>query len=89
MADRTAGVGFYFRNVTELILFGVRGHLRTLQPGRTQTNVLISQNASTPANPIRFTPSSNPARPALPGIVRPLPPARLGSMGNEDVEANC
>ena len=29
------GVGFYFRNVTELILFGVRGkNARTLAPGR-------------------------------------------------------
>ena len=37
------GVGFYYRNVTELVLFGVRGHLRTLQPGRTQTNILISR----------------------------------------------
>ncbi len=34
------GVGFYYRNVTELILFGVRGSLRTLQPGRTQTNII-------------------------------------------------
>jgi len=34
------GVGFYFRNVTELILFGVRGSMRTLQPGRTQVNIL-------------------------------------------------
>jgi N6-adenosine-specific RNA methylase IME4 len=35
------GVGFYFRNVTELILFGVRGkNARTLQPGRTQVNYL-------------------------------------------------
>jgi len=33
------GVGFYFRNVTELLLFGVRGrHARTLSPGRTQVN---------------------------------------------------
>ena len=37
------GVGFYFRNVTELILFGVRGHMRTLQPGRTQVNILSTQ----------------------------------------------
>jgi N6-adenosine-specific RNA methylase IME4 len=37
------GVGFYFRNVTELLLFGVKGHLRTLKPGRKQTNVIISQ----------------------------------------------
>jgi len=33
------GVGFYFRNVTELILFGVRGkHARTLAPARRQVN---------------------------------------------------
>lgn len=37
------GVGFYFRNVTELVLFGVKGRLRTLGPGRRQTNVIISQ----------------------------------------------
>lgn len=38
------GVGFYFRNVTELILFGVRGkNARTLQPGRTQVNYLCSR----------------------------------------------
>ena len=34
------GVGFYFRNVTELLLFGVRGSLRTLGPGRSQVNLL-------------------------------------------------
>ena len=35
------GVGFYFRNVTELVLFGVRGKsARTLQPGRTQVNYI-------------------------------------------------
>ncbi len=35
------GVGFYFRNVTELLLFGVRGkNARTLQPGRRQVNYL-------------------------------------------------
>jgi N6-adenosine-specific RNA methylase IME4 len=37
------GVGFYFRNVTELLLFGVKGKLRTLQPGRRQVNILISR----------------------------------------------
>jgi N6-adenosine-specific RNA methylase IME4 len=37
------GVGFYFRNVTELVLFGVRGGLRTLDPGRTQTNIIRSR----------------------------------------------
>lgn len=35
------GVGFYFRNVTEIVLFGIRGkNARTLQPGRTQVNYL-------------------------------------------------
>jgi N6-adenosine-specific RNA methylase IME4 len=34
------GVGFYFRNTTELILFGVRGRLRTLPPGRRQVNII-------------------------------------------------
>lgn len=38
------GVGFYFRNVTELLLFGVRGkNARTLQPGRTQVNFLATR----------------------------------------------
>ena len=37
------GVGFYFRNVTELILFGTRGNFRTLPPGRRQTNIIVSQ----------------------------------------------
>ena len=38
------GVGFYFRNVTELILFGVRGkNARTLAPGRRQVNLLATR----------------------------------------------
>jgi N6-adenosine-specific RNA methylase IME4 len=37
------GVGFYFRNVTEMVLFGVKGELRTLQPGRSQVNILLSR----------------------------------------------
>jgi N6-adenosine-specific RNA methylase IME4 len=34
------GVGFYFRNVTEPVLFGVRGQLRTEAPGRRQVNMI-------------------------------------------------
>lgn len=34
------GVGFYFRNVTELLLFGVRGSMRTLSPARRQVNMI-------------------------------------------------
>lgn len=37
------GVGFYFRNVTELVLFGVRGSSRTLHPGRRQVNLLATR----------------------------------------------
>ena len=38
------GVGFYFRNVSELILFGTRGkNARTLAPGRSQVNYISSQ----------------------------------------------
>ena len=38
------GVGFYFRNVTEILLFGVRGkNARTLQRGRTQVNLLATR----------------------------------------------
>ncbi|ABG30738.1 S-adenosylmethionine-binding protein [Roseobacter denitrificans] len=38
------GVGFYFRNVTEILLFGVRGkNARTLAPGRSQENIISTQ----------------------------------------------
>lgn len=38
------GVGFYFRNVTEMLLFGIRGNnARTLAPGRRQVNLLRTQ----------------------------------------------
>ncbi len=38
------GVGFYFRNVTELVLFGIRGNdNRTLPPGRTQVNLVAER----------------------------------------------
>ncbi|MCB1933496.1 MT-A70 family methyltransferase [Accumulibacter sp.] len=37
------GVGFYFRNTTEMILFGVHGkNARTLAPGRKQVNIIRS-----------------------------------------------
>jgi N6-adenosine-specific RNA methylase IME4 len=37
------GVGFYFRNTTEIILFGIKGRFRTLAPGRSQVNVIRTQ----------------------------------------------
>ncbi len=38
------GVGFYFRNVTEVLLFGTKGsNARTLDPGRSQVNLIRTQ----------------------------------------------
>lgn len=38
------GVGFYFRNTTEMVLFGVKGkNARTLSPGRRQVNIIRTQ----------------------------------------------
>jgi len=38
------GVGFYFRNVTEIVLFGTRGkNIRTLKPGRKQPNIIVTR----------------------------------------------
>ena len=37
-------MGFYFRNVTEILLFGTRGRdVRTLDPGRSQENVIATR----------------------------------------------
>lgn len=36
------GVGFYYRNVTELVLFGTRGQLRTSQTGRRMVNFIAT-----------------------------------------------
>ncbi|MBN2706349.1 MAG: S-adenosylmethionine-binding protein [Deltaproteobacteria bacterium] len=48
------GVGFYFRNVTELVLFGIRGSMRTLPPGRTQVNLLSSRKREHSRKPEEF-----------------------------------
>ena len=45
------GVGFYFRNVTEVLLFGVRGSMRTLKPGRTQTNIISTRKGAHSVKP--------------------------------------
>jgi N6-adenosine-specific RNA methylase IME4 len=37
------GVGFYFRNVTEVLLFGIKGKIRTLAPGRRQVNIIVTR----------------------------------------------
>src|SRR4051795_6259068 len=49
------GVGFYFRNVTELVLFGIRGkNARTLAPGRTQVNLLAARKREHSRKPDEF-----------------------------------
>jgi N6-adenosine-specific RNA methylase IME4 len=49
------GVGFYFRNVTEMVLFGVRGkNARTLAPGRRQVNFLATQKREHSRKPDEF-----------------------------------
>ncbi|MEI8372346.1 MAG: MT-A70 family methyltransferase [Planctomycetota bacterium] len=46
------GVGFYFRNVTELLLFGIKGSMRTLKPGRTQVNLLSTRKQEHSRKPL-------------------------------------
>lgn len=83
------GVGFYFRNVTELILFGVRGHMRTLQPGRTQTNIITTKKREHSRKPDQIydiVESCSPG-PYLEMFAR-FPREGWTQWGNEDVEQN-
>jgi N6-adenosine-specific RNA methylase IME4 len=48
------GVGFYFRNVTELLLFGIRGSMRTLPPGRRMVNLLPMRKREHSRKPDEF-----------------------------------
>ena len=51
------GVGFYFRNVTEILLFGVRGNNnRTLSPARSQVNLIRTQKREHSRKPDEFIP---------------------------------
>ncbi len=51
------GVGFYFRNVTEMLLFGTRGKLRTLKPGRRRSTSSSAASRSIPGNRTKPTES--------------------------------
>lgn len=51
------GVGFYFRNVTEILLFGIRGTgNRTLSAGRTQVNLIREIKHEHSRKPSAFIP---------------------------------
>lgn len=84
------GVGFYFRNVTELLLFGVRGSMRTLAPGRTQVNFLATrkrEHSRKPDEAYELIESCSPG-PYLELFARFDRPG-WKQWGNEDVEANA
>lgn len=83
------GVGFYFRNVTEVVLFGVRGSMRTLQPGRTQVNLLPSrkrEHSRKPDEIYTLVEACSPG-PYLELFARFRRPG-WDQWGNEDVENN-
>ncbi len=49
------GVGFYFRNVTEILLFGIKGEKnRTLAPGRSQVNLIRAMKKEHSRKPEEF-----------------------------------
>ncbi|MGM9916758.1 MT-A70 family methyltransferase [Anaerotignum sp.] len=51
------GVGFYFRNVTEMLLFGIKGDKnRTLDAGRSQVNLIRSMKREHSRKPDEFIP---------------------------------
>ena len=55
------GVGFYFRNVTEILLFGVKtkrksNTFRTLQAGRSQVNLIRAMKREHSRKPDEFIP---------------------------------
>lgn len=83
------GVGFYFRNVTELVLFGVRGGMRTLPPGRTQVNLFSTrkrEHSRKPDEVYNLIESCSPG-PYLELFARFRRPG-WNQWGNENVEEN-
>lgn len=83
------GVGFYFRNVTELVLFGVRGSMRTEQPGRRQVNILATRKREHSRKPDEIYDIIEDCSPGpyLELFAR-FPKAGWHQWGNEDVEEN-
>ena len=79
------GVGFYFRNVTESVLFGVRGkNARTLAPGRRQINLIATPKARAQPQARRALPDHRGLQPrTVPRALRARQPARLDELGHE------
>lgn len=83
------GVGFYFRNVTELVLFGTRGSMRTLHPGRRQVNLIATRKREHSRKPDEIYDVIEACSPG-PYLELFARFRRLGwdQWGNEDVEEN-
>lgn len=82
------GVGFYFRNVTELLLFGVRGNMRTLPPGRRQVNIVATRkrgHSRKPDEMYEIIEACSPG-PYLELFARTLRPGWV-QWGDEEIEA--
>jgi len=85
------GVGFYFRNVTEMVLFGVKGaNNRTLKPGRKQTNIIVTRKREHSRKPDELYPIIEACSPG-PRLELFARFKREGwqQWGNEDVEKNA
>jgi len=85
------GVGFYFRNVTEMVLFGVRGkgNRRTLKPGRSTANFIATrkrEHSRKPDELFEIVESCSPG-PYLELFAR-FPRTGWTTWGNEDVDEN-
>ncbi len=82
------GVGFYFRNTTELVLFGVRGKdIRTLAPGRRQVNIIKTMKREHSRKPDELFDMVEACSPgAAPGNVRPRRRARVVHWGDQAEE---
>lgn len=87
------GVGFYFRNVTELLLFGIRGaNNRTLQAGRSQVNLIRTVKREHSRKPDEIVPIIEACSPGpyLELFARGTRPgwAMWGNQATEDYEPN-
>lgn len=83
------GVGFYFRNVTELVLFGIKGRMRTLPPGRSQVNFISTRKREHSRKPDEIFDiiESCSSGPYLELFAR-FPRLGWSQWGNENVEEN-
>jgi N6-adenosine-specific RNA methylase IME4 len=76
------GVGFYFRNVTELVLFGTRGkNARTRAAGRRQVNYLATRKREHSRKPDEIYPVIEACRSALISNCSLAAPTRIGTCG--------